>query len=148
MRNFDNNAEPWLFLAPLVGIWAAGMAIRARRRVSLTQDWPSTNGVITHSVLTLAGRGGTKAQVTYEYFTPERRIGCGLSPGGSLIADPACFVKRFPKGIEVTVRYNPANPFDSFIDSGARVQVPELTVLAILGLGFPPAYYLCVYLFK
>ena len=96
----------------------------------------------------LAGRGGDKAWVTYDYSTPERRSGSGLSPGGSLIANPAAFVKRFPKGSEVKVRYDPANPSDSFVDLGAHVQVPELIVLAILGLSFPPAYFLRVYLFK
>ena len=147
MRNLDSSIEAWLFLAPVLGVWAAVMAIHARRRIRRTLEWPSTKGIITNSVL-IEGKGGTKARVTYEYFTPEPRIGFGLSPGGSLIANPAAFVKRFPKGTEVPVRFDPANPSDSFIDSGAHVQVPGLIVLAIFGLSFPPAYLLYIYLLK
>jgi len=138
------SVEPWLLLAPAVGLWAAIIASRARKRARMSRQWLTTKGIVTESKFVKGGRNGDVAFVTYLYFTPEERRGSGLGPGGSMVADPAAVVRRFPKGQEVLVRYDPNNPNDSFLESGAQVPISWFIFLAVVGIGFPVIYFVWV----
>ena len=130
-----------MFFFP-VGIWAAVMVYRARKRSRDATLWPATSGVIIKSMFIKGGRTGDMAIVAYHYYTPEERFGSGLGPDGLLVANPMLIVKRFPVGQKVRVRYNPKRPEVSFLDSGALVQTRELTVLAVIGISSPLVMFL------
>jgi len=80
--------------------------------------------------------------ISYFYYTPEERRGCGLGPCGRLASDPEALVRRYPKGKKVSVRYDPVRPYVSFLDSGDMGQVKGLAFLAVIGIGFPFLYFL------
>ena len=137
----DNRVEIWLFFAPAIGIWAAVMAYRARRRARESISWPTTSGIITESTLVRGGRSGDTAHLVYLYHTPEERRGTGLGPCGRLASDPEALVRRYPKGEKISVRYNPERPEISFVDSGDTGQIRGLTFIAVFGISFPLVYF-------
>jgi hypothetical protein len=131
-----------LFFFPAVGIWAAFVAYRMRWRTKQGASWPTASGIVTQAEFIKGGRGGDTAVVTYVYHTPEERRGSSLGPCGRLASDPEAIVRRYPKGAQVHVRYDPERPDVSFLDSGDGGQVRLFVVLAIIGTSFPLAYYL------
>jgi hypothetical protein len=131
-----------LFFFPAVGVWAAVMAYRMRRRKEQGASWPTASGIVTQAKFITGGKNADSAIVTYVYHKPEERRGSGLGPCGRFASDPAATVRRYPEGSHVRVRYDPERPDVSFLDSGDGGQIRLFIVLAIIGIAFPLAYYL------
>src|SRR5687767_10064048 len=110
-------------------------------------DWATTTGKMVTSKVReeRKARGGTNnnryvyhADINYEYqvdgkrYTGTRAVQTSLG-GANFRRSVETFVKQHPKGADVQVYYNPANPAESFLEKGGgSIMRGEAGLLALV----------------
>lgn len=116
----------------LVGIWMFYNA-------AISINWPHTNAKIIHSDLGLDGTAGQSADIRYEFeVNGETYTGNRVGYGDYVSSDSMHVInilKKYPKGKDVTVYYNPDNPKNNLLEPGIKLQTWFLPVFGIIFLG-------------
>jgi hypothetical protein len=137
--SFITPAIPYYIVFDVV-IFA--MIIFTQMISNTVSSWPSVQGKIKTSHLGV-GRGEDPtpgAYVSYTYAIEGTTYeGWGISPGFRMNSRRIAkgIVKRYPRGADVTVYYNPKKPSHAYLENGARSLV-VFWVLAVLGNLFMP----------
>ena len=149
----SRDARPEILLGwfTILGALTGIAAYRSLVFYKRAKGWPSTRGLILESKMVPGVRGSERLYITYEYFLPEAHTGSRISPAWHLFTtgsrQKACLA-RFPKGAEVDVYYDPADPKTSCLNpketSGIKGLFALSCMLFLPGIG----YYLMQYLLE
>jgi hypothetical protein len=118
-------------------VFIFGMIIYNRLIANLVGSWPSVPGKIKTSYLGVGSSSG-RTPGTYVSYTfqveGKTYTSWGISPGlrMSSTSIAKAIVKRYPRGADVTVYYNPRNPSHSYLENKLGSQA-VFWVLAVLG---------------
>lgn len=144
---------PYLFGAFLcvVGLGLGSGGFKAKARSRMVAAWPVARGtvsaseVVRHSSTGASHKGGMVKRVSYEAVVRYAYEAAGKKHKGASIGFEKCeggksmaeqCVRRFPKGSEVDVRYNPGDPGEAYLDPRADGSARLLLIgAAILVLG-------------
>lgn len=155
IRVFFSYIFPGIFL--LVAAILLGIGGFMLQGATESASWPEAPGVVIASDVNHSrsseGDAMYGANVTYEYeVAGQKYIGDRVryGSGGSSSSSRAAYriAKRYPAGDPVTVRYSPANPEESVLETGAGggvyillgVGAVFLTVSVILFVFLPRAF--------
>ncbi len=133
---------PYIFVA--VGLGVGYFGVRGLVRAEASEDWPTAQGrVVASSLETHTSRddGGTTyhAEVLYE-FTVDGVVYNGNkvtygSYGSSNPSHARRILNRYPKGVDVTVHYQPGDPETCVLEPGRSPATWFLPVFGAIFLG-------------
>jgi hypothetical protein len=134
-----------LIAVGVLGIIAAVFLIRALasiRRARASRAWPSITGTILSSNVVAGRRPGRNGvsyhpSVMYEYHVNGQRymgnrISFGAQVGTGISSWAQNKLAQYPVGASVAVHYNPLNPADAVLESGAAASWSMFLIPAIL----------------
>jgi hypothetical protein len=148
LRRIIFGIGAFIFLGVGIGLFA--VSARQLREARASESWPSVQGiVVSSSVQSTNDRDDDpyySASVTYEYSVDGVTYSCGrvsYDTTRGRLKDAQEKVKRYPKGKQVEVHYNPGNPDVAVLEPG-RTGEPypwlglggAFTVVGLVGLGF------------
>ncbi len=137
----------WLGIALIgLGVFAISIGLATAKRVNDSANWPSTPGEITKSMIVTKQRRRRRSRPTTQHL-PE--IQFEYTVGSSKLMhkqlyfsnqSPAQVVKKYPKGSNVVVKYNPNDINDSFLEppelANSYVMYGMGAFLVLLGVSF------------
>ncbi|HHY89643.1 MAG TPA: DUF3592 domain-containing protein [Chloroflexi bacterium] len=137
-----------VLLLLLAGIWLTYTGFRGRTRETLSQQWPSTGGVIEESTVrayTTRDAAGVESTlhlpyVRYRYTVMGQTYTSDtISIGVKATQTPEAARRaadRYPVGSSVVVYYDPKNPSDSVLERVSGTDSPGLIIgITLLVLG-------------
>ncbi len=142
VRHMNKDTAYAVFAPLLIGGMAAAIAYRGVRFRNRAKTWPSTRGIITDSAA--VGERSSAVIIRYKYFTSEARIGCCVGPTGILVFDTKRSLERYPKGKEVDVYFDPADPSQCCLEPTDSKMIKAHALLAAICLLFPILYLLWI----
>jgi len=97
-----------------------------------SNNWPSTEGTILISEWKRATNGPHKAHIEYEYIVDNQAYESNFIHFAEF--NPTNLVYKFKKNKKVPVYYNPHNPSEAVLITGASIK--SISILIFMGLFF------------
>jgi hypothetical protein len=145
-RDIDNSPmmrdDYVAIMFPLcVGIFSVTIVCRLKAIQQKTGSWLEADGVMLDIAADKWGRV-RHAYARYEYYAPNLQVGTRICPYGCEESDPGVYLRRYPKGGKIVVRYDPSNPQECYLELPVGRGIKLWSALSTMCFTFPLIYHL------
>lgn len=138
----------------IIGLVVSTIGFREMKEAKVSTKWPTTSGVILESKVDSRSDSdsGTSyhAEVLYQFEMDGAKIQGNRISFGEVgtgdASDASRVVNRFPKDTEVTIYYDPKDPFNAVLEPGIQTGTWFLPVFGLVFAGFG-AFFMAIGIF-